>query len=126
MNADRGILLIADDEEMNKVLLSRRLKKEGFTTLDASDGEEVLAKLRQLGPDHLPRIVLMDINMPVMDGFETTKILKHEFAQLPIIAVTAGVFLPHEISAYGFDDFCTKPIDFADLMGKIHKLLDAS
>ncbi len=123
MSSERGVLLIADDEEMNKVLLARRLKREGFATMDASDGEEVLAKLRTLSPEDRPRIVLMDINMPVMDGIETTKILKSEFASLPIIAVTAGVFLPDEINAHGFDDFCTKPIDFQELMNKIHRLL---
>lgn len=121
MSHPRGILLIADDEEMNKAILTRRLRREGFETIDAADGAEAVAKVRELGAGQLPCAVLMDINMPVMDGIEATRIIKEEFRGLPIIAVTACVVEPWDYSAHGFDELCRKPLDFEDLLTKIRR-----
>ena len=113
-------LLIADDEEMNILILSRRLRREGFTTIDAVDGQDAVSKIRSLEQDQqLPCAVLMDINMPVMNGIEATRILKNEFKNLPIIAVTACVVDTFDYKAYGFDHLCRKPIDFVELINKI-------
>lgn len=111
-------LLIADDEEMNILILSRRLQREGYATIDATDGRDAIAKIRALH-DQLPCAVLMDINMPVMNGIEATRILKEEFKDLPIIAVTACVVESFDYKGFGFDFLCRKPIDFAELIAKI-------
>jgi CheY-like chemotaxis protein len=113
-------LLIADDEEMNVVILSRRLRREGYVTLDASDGQDAVTKLRNLAKDGLPFAVLMDINMPIMNGIEATRIIKSEFKDLPVIAVTACVIDNNfDYKEMGFDHLCRKPIDFAELIDKI-------
>ncbi len=125
MNQAKALLLIADDEDMNKLILARRLRKEGFETIDVADGSEAVEKIRELALEQLPSVVLMDINMPVMDGIEATRILKQEFQNLPIIAVTATRLDSVECERYGFDGLCTKPIDFKELVGTIKRFLDA-
>lgn len=119
MAASNFTLLIADDEEMNILILSRRLRREGFATIDAADGLDAISKIRALDQRQLPCAVLMDINMPVMNGIEATRILKREFKDLPIIAVTACIVDSFDYKAYGFDHLCRKPIDFAELIHKI-------
>jgi CheY-like chemotaxis protein len=123
MTRSKAILLIADDEEMNKTILARRLRKEGFVTIDVIDGSQAIDKIRELSKSSMPDLVLMDINMPVMDGIEATRILKGEFENLPIIAVTAGMISSTDCSRYGFNELCTKPIDFNELITKIDKHL---
>jgi FixJ family two-component response regulator len=98
LERSKALLLIADDEEMNKIILARRLRKEGFGTIDVAD-------------------------MPVMDGIEATRILKAEFEDLPIIAVTACMVPSTDYTHYGFNELCTKPIDFNELIAKIDKHL---
>jgi CheY-like chemotaxis protein len=112
-------LLIADDEEMNVVILSRRLRREGYATIDASDGQDAVTKIRNLAKDGLPFAVLMDINMPIMNGIEATRIIKSEFKDLPVIAVTACVVDSFDYKGFGFDHLCKKPIDFVELINKI-------
>lgn len=123
MNQAKALLLIADDEAMNKVILTRRLNREGFATIDAADGAEAIAKVRALAPHQLPQVILMDINMPVMDGIEATRILKQEFSSLPVIAVTASQIDSVESETYGFDELCLKPINFHELVTKINSFL---
>ena len=123
MERSKALLLIADDEEMNKIILARRLRKEGFVTIDVADGSEAVEKMRELSQNGRPDLVLMDINMPVMDGIEATRILKAEFADLPIIAVTACMVPSTDYTQYGFTELRTKPIDFNELIAKIDKHL---
>ncbi len=123
MERSKAILLIADDEEMNKIILARRLRKEGYVTIDVDDGSQAVDKIRELSKDGRPDLVLMDINMPVMDGIEATRILKAEFEDLPIIAVTACMVSSNDYTHYGFNELCTKPIDFNELIAKIDKHL---
>lgn len=123
MERSKPLLLIADDEEMNKIILARRLRKEGFGTIDVSDGSQAVDKIRELSKEERPDLVLMDINMPVMDGIEATRILKAEFEDLPIIAVTACMVPSTDYTHYGFNELCTKPIDFNELIAKIDKHL---
>jgi CheY-like chemotaxis protein len=124
MERSKALLLIADDEEMNKIILARRLRKEGFVTIDVADGSQAVDKMRELSQNGRPDLVLMDINMPVMDGIEATRILKAEFADLPIIAVTACMVPSTDYTHYGFTELCTKPIDFNELIAKIDKHLN--
>ncbi|HYX37917.1 MAG TPA: response regulator [Oligoflexus sp.] len=123
MERSKALLLIADDEEMNKAILGRRLRREGFVTIDVADGSEAVEKIREMALSGMPDLVLMDINMPVMDGIEATRILKAEFENLPIIAVTACMVTSTDFSHYGFNELCTKPIDFNELISKIDKHL---
>ncbi len=118
----KGLLLIVDDEEMNKLILMRRLQREGYRTIEVSNGALAVEQVRALKNEEFPLAVLMDINMPVMDGIEATRILKSEFQNLPIIAVTACVVHPFEFERYGFDGLCKKPIDFNDLVKKVRLL----
>lgn len=120
----KGLLLIADDEEMNKLILVRRLQRFGYQTIEASNGAEAVATARSLcASPSLPLVILMDINMPVMDGFEATRILKSEWNGLPVIAVTASAVNPKEFLDFGFDALCIKPIDFKDLVQKIDRCI---
>jgi CheY-like chemotaxis protein len=114
-------LLIADDEEMNITILARKLRRLGYETIDAVDGEDAVSKVREYIKRYevLPAAVLMDINMPNMDGIEATRILKEEFKTLPIIAVTAFAVDDFDYRLAGFDDLCRKPVDFSELIQKI-------
>lgn len=123
MNQAKALLLIADDEAMNTLILTRRLHREGFATIAVADGAEAVEKVRALAAGEMPRVILMDINMPVMDGIEATRIIKQEFSSLPVIAVTACQIDPQECESYGFDELCMKPINFNELVGKINRFL---
>ncbi|WP_245676815.1 response regulator [Oligoflexus tunisiensis] len=123
MERSKALLLIADDEEMNKTILARRLRKEGFVTIDVADGSQAVEKIRELSKNGRPDLVLMDINMPIMDGIEATRILKSEFEDLPIIAVTACMTPSTDYRRFGFNELCTKPIDWNELLAKIDKHL---
>ncbi len=123
MRGKNSVLLIADDEEMNKTILARRLRKEGFLTIDVANGLQAINTIRELSLTAIPDLVLMDINMPIMDGVEATRILKVEFNDLPIIAVTACMTQSQDFLACGFNELCTKPIDFNELIAKIEKHL---
>ncbi len=123
MNEARASLLIVEDEELNKLILARRLRKEGFAVIEVANGRQAVEKMQELSRIKLPDLVLMDINMPIMDGIEATRILKLEFQQIPIIAVTAGNLISGEYTEKGFSECCKKPINFRELMAKIDKLL---
>ncbi|MBC7661018.1 MAG: response regulator [Chitinophagaceae bacterium] len=112
-------LLVADDEEGNKLILARRLKREGYQIIDACDGEDAVQKIRGPRDEQRPCLVLMDINMPNMNSIEPTRILKNEFKDIPIIAVTACVVDTFDYKDYGFDQLCLKPVDFTELLAKI-------
>lgn len=116
-------ILLVEDNEMNRDMLSRRLERRGFKVTCAIDGAEGVQKARQLSPD----IILMDMSLPVMDGWEATRRLKADpFTRgIPIIALTAHAMASDEQQAReaGCDDFDTKPVDFGRLLGKIDVLL---
>jgi CheY-like chemotaxis protein len=115
-------ILFVDDNEMNRDMLSRRLTRAGHEVMFAFDGEEAVVRARS----DRPELVLMDIGLPGIDGYEATRQIRAgEQAKVPIIALTAHAMAADRDRALnaGCDDFDTKPIDFARLLGKIDALL---
>ena len=118
-------ILIVEDNEMNRDMLSRRLTRREHEVLLAMDGKEGIDMMKSEKPD----IVLMDMGLPVMDGWEATTAAKadDEIKSIPIIALTAHALESDRQKALdcGADDFDTKPIDFKRLLSKIDDLLGA-
>jgi two-component system cell cycle response regulator DivK len=116
-------ILLVEDNEMNRDMLSRRLERKGYTVILAIDGAEGLHKARTCSPD----IILMDMSLPVVDGWEATRQLKADAATaaIPIIALTAHAMATDEQKARdaGCDDFDTKPIELPRLLAKMEVLL---
>ena len=116
-------LLIVDDNEMNRDMLSRRLQRSGYAVLLAEDGAQGLASARE----HQPGLILMDMSLPVIDGWEATRQLKADPAtrRIPVIALTAHAMSGDRQKAVdaGCDDFDIKPIDLVRLVGKIEHWL---
>lgn len=116
-------LLIVEDNEMNRDLLSRRLQKKGFSIELAIDGVEAMQRLNEVEVD----LVLMDMNLPVQDGWTTCQLIRKDsqLQHLPIIALTAHAMTNdrERARAVGCTEYETKPINFQQLLGKIHKLL---
>jgi two-component system cell cycle response regulator DivK len=116
-------ILLVEDNEMNRDMLSRRLERKGFSVSMAIDGAEGLDKARSDTPD----LILMDMSLPVIDGWEVTRRLKADEAtrRIPVIALTAHAMASDEQKAReaGCDDFDTKPIELPRLLDKIHALL---
>lgn len=112
-------ILLVEDNEMNRDMLSRRLARKGHDVLIAVDGEEGSDKARAEMPD----VILMDVNLPKISGWDLTRKLKSDphTGHIPIIALTAHALnSDREMArAVGCDDFETKPIDFARLLSKI-------
>jgi two-component system, cell cycle response regulator DivK len=119
-------ILLVEDNEMNRDMLSRRLERRGFEVIVAVDGEEGVARARAEAPD----LVLMDMSLPVLDGWEATRQLKAapETKSIPIVALTAHAMAGDREKALeaGCDDFDTKPIDLPRLLGKLEGLLGGS
>jgi two-component system cell cycle response regulator DivK len=117
-------LLIVEDNEMNRDMLSRRLQRRGYDVLIATDGAAGLAAARESGPD----LVLMDMSLPVIDGWEAARQLKSAEATrgIPVIALTAHAMSGDRQRAMdaGCDDFDTKPIELARLLEKIEQCLE--
>lgn len=114
-------ILLVEDNEMNRDMLSRRLQRRNFRVISAINGEDAVIISRQLQPD----IILMDMELPIKDGWTACKEIKQENAQLPIIALTAHAFSgdKEKALAAGCDDYATKPVDFAALTGMINRHL---
>jgi CheY-like chemotaxis protein len=116
-------ILLVEDNEMNRDMLSRRLTRRGFQVLLAADGEEAIALARGERPD----LVLMDLSLPVLDGWEATRRLKAapETGGIPVLALTAHAMSTDRDKALeaGCDDYDTKPIDMPRLLDKIERLL---
>src|SRR5271157_389808 len=113
-------ILIADDLPDNVALLSRYLENEGYICLTASDGEQALAKTRAEMPD----LVLLDVNMPVKDGFEALQDIRSDpsIAHIPVIILTAARLEPIDMQyalSIGADDYLTKPFDRRELLARI-------
>lgn len=117
-------ILLVEDNEMNRDMLSRRLERKGYQVAIAVDGGEGLAKARAEKPD----LILMDMSLPVLDGWEATRQLKasEETKRIPIIGLTAHAMAGdrEEALAAGCDDYDTKPVEFPRLLGKIEAMLD--
>ncbi len=118
-------LLIIDDTENNRILLSRRLKPRGHEILLAEDAEQGIA----LAKEHLPHLIFMDVGLPGMDGWEATRALKADpaTAGIAIIALTAHAMSGDRDKALeaGCDEYESKPIDFPALFSKVDVLLAA-
>jgi CheY-like chemotaxis protein len=112
-------ILLVEDDEMNWDMLSRRLQRQGHDVVVALDGEQAVEMARS----ELPALILMDISLPVMDGWEATRRIKAfpETQTIPIIALTAHALPEDREKALeaGCNDYDTKPIDFKRLMDKI-------
>ena len=116
-------ILIVEDNEMNRDMLSRRLVRRGYEVLLAIDGETGIDMARA----NLPDLILMDMSLPVMDGWEATRRMKADeiLVRIPIIALTAHAMASDRDDAIeaGCDDYDTKPIDLPRLLAKIETLL---
>ena len=116
-------ILVVEDNEMNRDMLSRRLVRKKYEVLVAVDGRESVEMARSETPD----LILMDMSLPVMDGWEATRQLKAspETQVIPIIALTAHAMSGDREKAMeaGCDDYDTKPVELPRLLGKIEALL---
>lgn len=116
-------ILLVEDNEMNRDMLTRRLGRQGFEVLHAGNGLEGVTATRELLPD----LVLMDLSLPEMDGLEAARIIRANPATraIPIIALTAHAMLDdrERALAAGCDDYDTKPVDLARLLEKVRLLL---
>jgi len=116
-------ILLVEDNEMNRDMLSRRLAKRGYEVAIAVDGEESLAMARS----EAPALILMDMSLPGIDGWEATRQLKAmpETRGIPVIALASHAMAGdrEKAIAAGCDDFDTKPVEFIRLVEKIEALL---
>src|SRR3954469_9853282 len=116
-------ILIVEDNEENRDVLARRLKRRGYDVIAAGDGQQGVDMARAERPD----LVLMDMNMPVLDGWQATKLLRAADATkaLPVIGLTAHAMAGDRERALeaGCTEYHTKPVDFPRLMGQIEELL---
>ena len=116
-------LLLVEDNEMNRDMLSRRLQRRGYEVIIAVNGEEGVKRAQSEAPD----LILMDMSLPVLDGWEATKRLKAapKTQSIPILGLTAHAMSGDREKAIeaGCDDYDTKPIEFSRLLEKIHALL---
>jgi two-component system cell cycle response regulator DivK len=116
-------ILLVEDNEMNRDMLSRRLQRKGFEVLIAVDGETGV----KMAASELPDLILMDMSLPGLDGWEATRRIKGlpDAASIPIIALTAHAMTGDRDKALeaGCDDYDSKPVDFERLLGKMQALL---
>jgi two-component system, cell cycle response regulator DivK len=116
-------ILIVEDNEMNRDMLSRRLERRGFAIVMAMDGQQGVEMTRSERPD----LILMDMSLPVMDGWAATQAIKAdpELSKIPVIALTAHAMAGdrEKAMAAGCDDYDTKPIELPRLLEKIAKFL---
>ena len=119
-------ILLVEDNEMNRDMLTRRLERKGFEVVIAVDGQAGVDMASSSNPD----IILMDLSLPVMDGWEATRQIKADPATqgIPLIALTAHAMAGDEQKAReaGCDDYDTKPVDLKRLLGKIENLLGSA
>ncbi|GAB4171790.1 MAG: response regulator [Terrimicrobiaceae bacterium] len=119
-------ILLVEDNEMNRDMLSRRLARRGFDVVMAEDG----ARGVEMAASELPDLILMDMSLPVMDGWEATRQIKASgaTARIPVIALTAHAMSGdrEQALAAGCDDYDTKPIELDRLLAKIQHFLGSS
>ena len=118
-------ILLVEDNEMNRDMLSRRLVRNGFEVAIAVDGQQGV----EMATSERPDLILMDMSLPVIDGWEATRRIKANDAtrKIPVIALTAHAMAGdrEKAIATGCDDFETKPVEFDRLLAKIEHALDA-
>ena len=119
-------ILIVEDNKANLDMLSRRLERRDFEVISGIDGNEAIEKARSENPD----LILMDMSLPGIDGWEATRRIKEmeETKSIPIVALTAHAMSGDRARAIeaGCDDYDTKPVDMKRLLEKINNLLDSS
>ena len=117
-------ILIVEDNEMNRDMLSRRLIRKGFEVVMAEDGQKGVEMSSSENPD----LILMDLSLPVMDGWQATSAIKSNelTKEIPIIVLTAHAMAGdrEKALAAGADEYDTKPIEFKRLLGKMKEFLD--
>ena len=115
-------ILLVEDNELNREMLVRRLSRAGMEVIIAADGREALEKMIE----EQPTLVLMDMNLPVLDGWSACREARKDerIKHIPIIALTAHAMEADRLNALeaGCDDYATKPVDFPGLLIKIEKL----
>jgi CheY-like chemotaxis protein len=118
-----GKILLVEDNEMSRDMLARRLERRGYQMVLATDGQQGLT----IAATEMPDLILMDMSLPVLDGWEATRRLKAEAAtqRIPIIALTAHAMVGEREKSFaaGCDDYDTKPVDLPRLLAKIHAQL---
>jgi CheY-like chemotaxis protein len=116
-------ILIVEDNEVSRHMLSRRFQRRGYSVVTAEDGGQGYS----LACSEIPDVILMDISLPEMDGWEVTRLLRANQAtrHVPIIALTAHILVDDRAKAFeaGCNDYETKPVDFGRLIEKIDGLL---
>jgi CheY-like chemotaxis protein len=119
-------ILLVEDNEMNRDMLTRRLERKGYEVVIAVDGQAGIDMASSASPD----IILMDLSLPVIDGWEATRNIKADPAtqSIPVIALTAHAMAGDEQKALqaGCDDYDTKPVNLKRLLGKIGNLLGSA
>ncbi|MHC4414910.1 MAG: response regulator [Planctomycetota bacterium] len=119
-------ILLVEDNEMNRDMLSRRLKRKGFEVVMAVDGQEGV----DMASSETPDLILLDMSLPVLDGWEAARALKGQTQtrSIPIIALTAHAMAGDREKALdaGCDEYDTKPVELPRLLEKIRSMLDAS
>ena len=117
-------ILLVEDNELNRDMLSRRLQRRGFEVVNAVDGQEGV----EMAHSEAPELILMDISLPIMDGWEAARKIKTspETRSTPIIALTAHAMVGDREKSLeaGCDDYDTKPIDFQRLLQKMKTLME--
>jgi CheY-like chemotaxis protein len=114
-------ILLVEDNELNRDMLSRRLERKGYQIVCALDGEQAVA----MAQSEKPALILMDMSLPVLDGWEATRRIRAAKLAVPIIALTAHAMPDDQPRAKeaGCDDYDTKPVELTRLLGKIEALL---
>ena len=116
-------ILIVEDNEMNRDMLSRRLERKGFTVVMAEDGQKGV----EMSISESPDLILMDLSLPVMDGWQATTTIKSDdlTKNIPVIVLTAHAMAGDREKALdaGADEYDTKPIEFKRLLGKINDFI---
>lgn len=116
-------VLVVEDNELSREALVRRLARSGYAVLEAEDGAQAV----QVASRQCPDIILMDLDLPVMDGWQALKELrqKDHTCEIPVIALTAHAMVgdKERVMAAGFDEYDTKPIEFGVLKEKIERML---
>jgi CheY-like chemotaxis protein len=119
-------ILLVEDNEANRDMLSRRMERKGYNVILAVDGESGVAMARAEAPD----LILLDMSLPVLDGWEATRLLKADATtqRIPVIALTAHAMSGDREKAIeaGCDDYDTKPVEMSRLLGKVVALLTGS
>lgn len=119
-----ALILLVEDNEMNLDMLSRRLERRGYDVIIATDGAQGVA----LASSEQPDLILMDMSLPVMDGWEATRRIKsnNELNAIPIIALTAHAIAGdrEKALAAGCDEYESKPVKFPQLLAKIKQFLN--